>query len=68
MVGGLRIMGHHDDGLAELSMQRLKQRQDLIGRRSVEIAGRLIADQQARIGNQRPRDGDPLLLATGELA
>ena len=34
----------------------------------VEIAGRLVGEQQARRVDQRARDGDALLLAAGELA
>jgi len=33
----------------------------------VEIAGRLVGEQQRRVVHQRPRDGDTLLLASGEL-
>ena len=34
----------------------------------VEVAGRLVGEQQRRLADQRAGDGDPLLLATGELA
>ena len=34
----------------------------------VEVAGRLVAEDDRRLAGQRPGDGDALLLATGELA
>ncbi len=33
----------------------------------VQVAGRLVAEQDRRLVDQRPRDGDALLLAAGEL-
>ena len=33
----------------------------------VEIAGRLVGQENRRLGHQRPRDGDALLLAAGQL-
>ena len=44
-----------------------KQAQDLLGGGAVEVAGRLVADQQGRVGDQRAGDRDALLLAAGEL-
>ncbi len=65
---GVRIVRHHDDGLALLLIQRLQQIEDLIARLAVEVAGRLVAQQQRRIGNDRARDADALLLTAGQLA
>ena len=61
------LMRHHDDCDATL-IQLLKNCHDLDTGAAVEIAGRLIGKQQFRIVDQRARDRDPLLLATGELA
>ena len=36
--------------------------------RLVEIAGRLVGQQQRRLHHQRPRNRDALLLAAGQLA
>ena len=33
----------------------------------VEISGGLVRDDDARVGDNRARDGDPLLLTAGEL-
>ena len=34
---------------------------------AVQVAGRLVGEQQRRLGDQRPGHRDPLLLAAGEL-
>ena len=67
-LGGLRVVGDHDDGLAVLAVELLQQAEDLLGGLAVEVAGRLVADQQRRIGDDRAGDGDALLLAAGQLA
>src|SRR5215469_8481616 len=64
---GLRIVRDHDDGLAVLAVEHLQESQDLIRGLAIEVPGRLIAHQQLRVGDQRPRDRDALLLAAGEL-
>ena len=70
-VGALRrvrIVRHHDDGLAVVAVQRLQQVEDLVAGLAIEVAGRLVAQQQRRIGDDRARDADALLLAAGQLA
>jgi hypothetical protein len=42
-------VGHHHDRLAVLAVERLQEVQDLVARLPVEIAGRLVAQQQ-RVG------------------
>src|SRR4249919_3427312 len=66
VLGGLRIVGHHDDRLAVVAVEHLQQAQDFLGRMPVEVAGGFVADQQGRVGHDRARDGHALLLATGE--
>src|SRR5215831_10307954 len=44
--GGRRIMRDHDDGLAEVTIENLQRGQDLVRRRAVEVAGRLVAEQE----------------------
>ena len=34
---------------------------------AVEVAGRLVGEDERRVGDERPGDGDPLLLAAGQL-
>ena len=60
-------MGDHDDGLAMIAVQFLQQAQDLVGRGAVEITGRLVTEQQLRVGNDGPGNCDALLLTAGEL-
>ncbi len=67
-VGGVRVVRHHDDGLAVLAVERLQQVEDLVARLAIEVAGRLVAQQQRRVGDDGARDADALLLAARELA
>ena len=48
-------------------MQIADQAQDLGAGVSVEVAGRLVGEQDRRIDRQRAGDGDALALAAGEL-
>ena len=64
--GGARIVGHHQDGLARLAVQRLEKVEHRIARLAVEVAGRLVAQQEQRIGDDGARDADPLFLAAGQ--
>ena len=50
-----------------LAVQRLQQVEDLVAGLAVEIAGRLVAQQQRRVGDDGARDADALLLAAREL-
>ena len=63
----LGIVRDHDDRLAELAVEPVEQVEDLLRRRAVEVAGRLVGDDDRRVGDQRPRDRDALLLPAGEL-
>src|SRR5215471_2463777 len=62
------IVGHHYDGLAEILVEELEDRKNLVGRSAVEIAGRLVAQEQTRVRHDRSRDGDALLLAARHFA
>ena len=64
---GVRVMGDHDGGLAERVDRAAQQREDLAAGRGVEVAGRLVGEHDARPRDERPGDGDALLLAAGEL-
>ncbi len=51
----------------ELVAQVLQQVDHLRLHRDVERRDGLVADEQARLDRERPRDPDPLALASGEL-
>ncbi len=57
---------HQHDGLARV-VELVKQPHDLVARRRVEVARRLVGEQNARSIHQRARDGDALALATRQL-
>ena len=65
--GGDRVVGDHDDRLAELVDRAPQQPEDLLRGRGVEVAGRLVGEDHRRLGGERARHGDALLLAAGEL-
>ena len=67
MVGRVRVVRDHDDGLPEVVDRPAQELQDLLAGARVEVAGRFVGEQHGRLADERPGDGDPLLLATGEL-
>src|SRR5690606_2549587 len=67
-LGGCRIVGDHHDRLFELFVQLLEQVQDVVRALPIQIARRLVGDDDLRIRHDRPRDRDALLLTTRELA
>ena len=67
-LGGVRIVRHHHDRLLEFLVEPLQQRQHFAGRLGVEIAGRLVGQQQRRVGDDRAGDGDALFLPARQLA
>ena len=66
-LGRVRVVRHHDDGLAVVAVERLQQVENLVAGLAIEIARGLVAQQQRRIGDDGARDADALLLAAGEL-
>ena len=66
--GDVGLVRDHDDRDAAFAIERGERLHDLVRRAGVEVAGRLVRQQQARVVDQRARDRDPLLLAAGELA
>ena len=60
-------MCHQDQGRAEAGTAGKDQVDDLGTGRAIEIAGRLISQQQGWIGDDRTGQGDALLLAAGKL-
>ena len=63
---GRAVLGQHD-GDAAVVVQAYDQAQQLLGGHRVELARRFIEQQGGRPHCQHGRDGDPLLLASGEL-
>src|SRR5579884_329837 len=64
----LLVMGHQNERDSPLPVEPFQQSEDLVTRMGIEIAGRLVGQDQLRPQHQRARDGDPLLLAAGELS
>ena len=65
-LGDLDLVGDQHDGPA-LRVQLVEQRQGVLGGDRIEVAGRLVGQDQRRVGDQRPGDRDPLLLTAGQL-
>src|SRR5215510_6022276 len=61
VAGGHRVMGDHDDRLAELTHAAAEQVQYLGTGLGVEIPGGLVREDDLRPAGQGPRDGYPLL-------
>ena len=63
----VRVVGHHHHRLVELVDAATQEGEDLGGRRRVEVAGGLVAEDDVRPVHQRPRAGHALLLPAGQL-
>ena len=67
-VGGrLRVVGDEDDRLAPLLAGPPQRVEDLGAGRVVEVAGRLVGEEQRRARHEGAGDGDALLLAGRQL-
>src|SRR6266508_5922696 len=62
VAADIALVGHHNDG-APLSVQSGEQLQDRRAGRRIEIAGRLVGQQERRIVGQRAGNRGALLLA-----
>ena len=60
------VVGDQDDGGAG-ALSSCEEREHVRARLRVEVAGGLVREQDRGLGDERPRDRDPLLLAAGEL-
>src|SRR6266478_760411 len=65
--GEARAVGYHQKAAAASPNQVARERQNVIRRRLIEVAGGLVGEKQQRFCRQRPADRNPLLLAAGEL-
>src|SRR5207249_3003114 len=61
------LVGDRDDGEPLLAVQLPKELDRLATRLRVEVAGRLVAQDDLRTAKQRSRDGDALALAARQL-
>ena len=64
-TGGVRIVRHHHDRLAEILVELRKHGQDVLRGGGVEVAGGLVGEDQGRVGDDGAGDGDALLLPAG---
>jgi hypothetical protein len=62
------VVGDEHDGLAEIALEPLELLLERAAADRVDGAERLVHQQHGRVGRQRPRHADALLLAAGELA
>ena len=65
--GGVQVVGDHDHGLPELTDRGPQVPEDLPGGLAVQVARRLVGEDQRRLGHQGAGDGHPLLLPAGQL-
>ena len=67
VAGDVGLVRDEHDGQAVLGVEALEDVHDLDARARVEVARRLVGEQDRGIVHERPRDGDALLLAAREL-
>ena len=65
-AGEIEVVGRDQGGEAGVADEVEKGVQDAFAGRVVEVAGRLVAEQDPRVVGERPSDRDALLLAAGE--
>src|SRR5262245_55084130 len=63
----IRFVGDDENGDTTLHVQALKDAHDLDARSRVEVARRLVSQQDGWVGDQRASDCDPLLLPARQL-
>ena len=59
-------MGRDDNGAGAVARQPLEHIEHDLGRVGVEVAGRLVGEQETRLVGEGTRDGNALILATAE--
>src|SRR5205814_7816558 len=64
---GVGIVRDHDDGFVKILIEAFEDFEHLGGRVAVEIAGRLVGEQQGRVADDGACDGDALFLSTRKL-
>jgi hypothetical protein len=63
----MRIVCHHHDRLPVIAVEGLEQVENLIARLAIEIACRLVAQQERGIGDDGAGDADTLFLPARQL-
>ena len=63
MGGDGRVVRHQDDGEPVLAVELAEEVENLLSRLRVEVAGRLIGDQEGAAVDERAGDRHALLLA-----
>src|ERR1700754_3383828 len=63
-LGGLGVVGDHEDGLVELAAGMAKHLEDGVGVFSVEVAGGLVGEDDGWAVDEAAGDGYALLFAT----
>ena len=66
-LGDAGVVGDQNDGVA-FSVQGIEEVQDLPAGAGVQVARRLVGQQDRRPVDESPPDGDPLALAPGQFA
>jgi hypothetical protein len=67
-VGGrVGVVRDHDDGLAELVGRPAQELEQIGGGLGIQVAGRLVGEDDRRLVDEGPGDRNALLLAAGEL-
>ena len=67
VLGDVVLVRDQEHGDAALEVEPLEDAHHLDAGPRVEVAGRLVGEENRRVRDQRARDGDALLLAAGEL-
>src|SRR5581483_3930968 len=65
--GDVGVVGRDDEREAELGLERVDQVEHALARVGVEVARRLVAQQELGLLDERARDRDSLRLAAGQL-
>jgi hypothetical protein len=63
----VRLVGHQDDGDIPLDIELVQETHHFGAVPGIEVPRRFVREQDRGLGHQRAGDGDPLLLATGQL-
>jgi len=65
--GEARIVGHDEERRGEPFVHRAQQIEYRVGRLRIEVAARLVGENQGGAHRQRARDRNALLLSAGEI-